>query len=492
MRRRELGFLVGFALTACHVDAAPRVAASKAPTASPTATAKPATTAPLVANLLAKPAGQATRTLTGTIAVDPAYIVAQGAGNVVAQGGGNLLAAGALVSNDGGSLINNGGSTLINNGGSTLINNGGSTLINNGGSTIVAQGAGNVVAQGAGNLSAGAGVLATDGVTIVAQGAASRRVLADAPAGPLPAAGMAVGAYSLSTGQYVPLGVDAKGQPVYTVFSNLKGAYEVYVPEAAGNVLIVANVPGQRDHRMAFNLLDGAGPRIDEDTAMVTKLLRQLMYGRFQIYIAQANNAKPTEANTDLDRAFLAATGDFVPRLRELGKTLAQGDRARRDRVVQRMADLVLPDAQGLAGLEQPVDTVKQVITQVRQQAPGYYATAKLAALLDAVRGETEAFNQTLLATQAGVAEPYTVPFGFEVKSFATPQDLPDFMVRQLYNATATGLPALKDQLLQDVGVTADQLAALHQAELALMVAAGQPLLDEQGRAKVFAAAEAP
>jgi hypothetical protein len=225
---------------------------------------------------------------------------------------------------------------------------------------------------------------------------------------------------------------------------------------------------------------------------MVTKLLRQLMYGRFQIYIAQANNAKPTEANTDLDRAFLAATGDFVPRLRELGKTLAKGDRARRDRVVQRMADLVLPDAQGLAGLEQPVDTVKQVITQVRQQAPGYYATPKLAALLDAVRGETEAFNQTLLATQAGVAEPYTVPFGFEVKSFATPQDLPDFMVRQLYNATATGLPALKDQLLQDVGVTADQLAALHQAELALMVAAGQPLLDEQGRAKVFAAAEAP
>jgi hypothetical protein len=476
------------ALAACRVEGGvPRVTPSKAPVAA--ASVHAASPTPGVAGpvRLAKPASAST-TLAGAIVVDAGYIVAQGGGNIVAQGGGNVVTAGPLNTNDGGSLITN---------------DGGSMTGGNGGTTIVAQGGGNIVAQGGGNLitNDGAGVVASDGVTIVAQGGGNivaqgggnyRLAAAPAPGTQLPAAGMAVGAYSLTSGRYVPVGVDKAGKPVYTVYSNLQGAYELYVPADAGNVLVVANVPGSRDHRLAFDLLDGAGDRLDEDTAMVTKLLRQLMYGRFQVYIAQAGADGPVQLNSDLDRAFASVTGDFLPRLREAGKRLNGADLASRARHVQRMADLVLPDARALADVAGPVATIRQVMGQLRERAPGFYAGARLAPLVQEARAATDAFNQTLLASQPGVATPYVVPFGFTADGFKKPSDLADFMVRALYSPNAAPLSQLKDGLLRDAGVTDELQAALRTAELGLMVAVGNRLADEQARAAVLAALDAP
>ncbi|MDB5099873.1 MAG: hypothetical protein JWM80_4294 [Cyanobacteria bacterium RYN_339] len=494
MRLRAGCWIWVLALAACRVDAGPpRVAASKAPLAasavpSPHASAK--ATGPA---MLLKPADRAATTLQGAIAVEAGYIVAQGGGNIVAQGGGNILAAGKLITNDGGSLItNDGGSLITNDDGSIVAQLGGNIVAQGGGNvaagagliatdgvTIVAQGGGNIVAQGGGNT------VAQGGGNIVAQGGGNYHLAAAASTALLPAAGMAVGAYSITQGQYVPVGVDAKGAPVYTVYSNLQGGYELYVPADAGSVMVVANVPGARDHRMAFNLINGAGDRLDEDTAMVTKLLRQLMFRRFQVYLSQGAAAAPVQLNNDAEKAFVALTGTFIPDLQAAGAKLSGRPQADLERIAQRAADLVLPDGKVLKDAAAgPMQTITAVVRQVREGAPAYLTDPRLAKLLLEAEAATK---------EMGVVNHITVPFDFALPAFRKPADLTDFMVRGLYGPNYNPLSLLKDRLLVELGFTAQQHTELAAAEQGLLLVVGNGIAgDPELRRRVKLALENP
>ncbi|MDB5099865.1 MAG: hypothetical protein JWM80_4286 [Cyanobacteria bacterium RYN_339] len=243
-------------------------AASATPAAGVAATTKPA--APVAPVKLVRPAG-ATSVLAGRVAMDPAYAVGLAAGQLIGNDGASVLAAGSkLISNDGGGLMTGG--------------NGG-TLISNDGASIVAQGAGNVIApaglisQDGGSLigNDGGSIITNDGASLVAK---TRRLLADAaPAtDQVPAAGMALYVRALGTHAPVALGRDAAGKPVYVVYTNLKGEYEVYLPaDLAGNVEAVAFVPGKADPRMRLQQISAgnlANNPVDDNTTTITNYIR--------------------------------------------------------------------------------------------------------------------------------------------------------------------------------------------------------------------------
>jgi hypothetical protein len=230
---------LGVAIAAC--DAGKVTTAPKRPAASSAATlVTPAATpsaaasvAPTAAATLRKPDGQFTA-LSGSVTVDASYMVAAGAGKIVASGAGNIVAAGA--------------------------------------GNIVASGAGNIVASGAGNIISGNGSAAVT---------RNRRLLA-ADATQLPAANMEISVLDLASDVPLPLGKDAAGQDVYTVLSDAQGRYQVYLPvDVSTNVLVVARVTGQDDPRLAYDVATtpGAEVTLDEDSALLTRFIRQTYTG---------------------------------------------------------------------------------------------------------------------------------------------------------------------------------------------------------------------
>jgi hypothetical protein len=248
-------FWLGLAVAIAACDAGKVVQAPKRPAASTAATVASASAtpkaAPAAAATLQKPAGAFTA-LSGSIAIDPSYIVAAGAGNIVASGGGNVVVAGG-------------------------------TVIGGNAAAVIAQGAGNVIAQGAGN--------------VIAQGAGNRRVLAASDQ--LPASGMEISVLDLATDVPLALGKDANGQDVYTVLSDANGRYEVYLPDGvATNVLVVGRVPGQDDPRLAYDVAakPGAAVALDEDSALLTRFIRQTYTGAMQTVLARLLDPKPGAA----------------------------------------------------------------------------------------------------------------------------------------------------------------------------------------------------
>ncbi|MDB5099874.1 MAG: hypothetical protein JWM80_4295 [Cyanobacteria bacterium RYN_339] len=303
--RRTLPLIL-LLLAACKVDPAvrPAVRASAGPASAASASPKPVS----VADRLLKRGDAAARNVSGTIMVDAGYIVAQGGGNVLTVGGQQVLGlitndGGSLITNDGGSIVAQGGGNIVAQGGGNIVaqgggnlitNDGGSLITNDGGSLltddgtsfvangIVAQGGGNIVAQGGGNIVAqgGGNIVAQGGGNIVAQGGGNYRLEAvPAPGTQLPAVGMVISVVSLDTHKYLPLGRNLAGKPVYSVFSDAKGAYTIY-PEAAKdeNVVVVASAPGTKDRHRSYNVIAPAGSdeavRMAEDTSLTTKLLR--------------------------------------------------------------------------------------------------------------------------------------------------------------------------------------------------------------------------
>ncbi len=338
-RRRFVGLVCAAtcALVACTVapqagrapddakrraSSAPRQAASTVPGAgrSPVASPGPAgPKAPAPPSVLRRPTGAAVP-LTGTVRMDASYLVAAGAGNVLGQGTGQIVAAGGL------NLIGADGASLIGADGASLIGADGASLVGADGASIVAAATGNVIALGglaagalapadaSGNLVAagglnligadgaslvgadgaslvgadGASLVGADGASLVGADGASFR-LAQAQPQPqaptpvagtqLPAAGLRVSVVRLSDHTYLPLGLDAAGQPVHAVYSNAQGAYEVWIPATErGNVAVVASVPGQTDARLNLNLLtepgQGGALAVDEVSALTARYLR--------------------------------------------------------------------------------------------------------------------------------------------------------------------------------------------------------------------------
>lgn len=290
MRRQLAGWMSLGLLAACHQAPVVQSVAPARHSAAPVdaaATATPAPAAsrvlPVAGQKLVPPPGDHLQ-LVGTIALDPNYLVSEGAASLVAVGGAPLVAAGLarldaggqtllgangkaiasrtdnLIAAPGQGVLGPDGTLISDNGAGLLSNNGGSLISNNGGA---------LVANNAGNLTAKTKYRLQDAAT---------------PGTLRSAAGMAVGLRSLRTGLPVPVGVDASGTPVYTVYSNLQGGYTLYPPASeAGNVLVVAGVPASSDARAQLSAIAGAtadtGGAVDEDTDLVTRSMRGVFAG---------------------------------------------------------------------------------------------------------------------------------------------------------------------------------------------------------------------
>ncbi|MDB5099767.1 MAG: hypothetical protein JWM80_4188 [Cyanobacteria bacterium RYN_339] len=274
MKRRVASSLLLLSLAACRVTPAPAVhtVAAKSPGPAPVASkaVDAQSTKPPTAQAEAlRPPADAYHTLAGVVQVD--------AGRLVAQGG-------TLLSNNGGSIaVASGGALLSNNGGGLLSDSGGSLIAGNTGNFIAKDGGreGTAVAAPGGALLASGGLISDHGGALTGKVKYQLQQTTERP----PTAGMLVSAVSLKTHKYVPLGVDGAGKPVYAVYSNLKGGYELYLPKAEeGNVLVVASAPEVHDEALICNAFTPVESRtavpIDEDVAIATRHVRRLFVGR--------------------------------------------------------------------------------------------------------------------------------------------------------------------------------------------------------------------
>jgi hypothetical protein len=314
---------------------------------------------------LRPPAGDAS-VLKGVARLDASYIVAAGAGNIISGNGSAIVAAGGgnIISGNGSAVLANAGGQIVASGAGNVISGNGSAIISGNGSAIVAQGGGNIVASGAGN--------------IVASGAGNRRLLAAGDDARVPVAGMPLGVYSLTDHQPVPVGVDKDGKPVYTVYTNQAGGFELYLPkEKAGNVLVVAQVkPEATDPRLAYGFVAESGTgeelSLDEDTAVLTTYFRRGL-GPFLAQGMLENDVEKVESQY-LDTKGLPATLKLVidkqfKELRAAAK-LVNVDSAPEQEVkdlVQRMVDAMV------AHFYLGTDPAKQPIILTRSPSCNYW-----------------------------------------------------------------------------------------------------------------------
>ena len=388
-------------------------ASSAAPLATGTGTPGPGSALD-PARLRAQPGSVA---LGGLVRVDAAYIVAAGAGNVLSHNGAQIVAAGGgnILSHNGGQLVAAGGLNLVAAGGLNLVAAGAGNLVAAGGLNLVAAGAGNIVAAGGGNLvAAGAGNLVAagggnlvgpDGASLVAAGAGNmvaagagnlvgpdgasyrlgpqvpgyRLAQAAAPAfgTQLPAAGMLVWVKSLETGNPVPLGLGPDGQPAFAVFTDAAGRYDVHVPAAQRDtVMVVAEVPFRNDRRTGYGILAAQldGERaIDEDKALVTRYLRLAARTRFDHFLLPFLRQGGLDDEAALQAIFGQTGPDekpvlapelqalLLPRIRDLNQALKANQNISTDAdyryVVEEMANVLLSDKAAYGALaELPVD----------------------------------------------------------------------------------------------------------------------------------------
>ncbi len=510
MRRALLATLVLASTTAACQTAAPRVdlpdarnARSERPRAeatrtparpgeapaAPVVTSAPAarvSQAPVATGQLLRPAGDST-VLAGSVAVDASYLVAKGGGNILSHNGALIIAAG------GASLVGADAASLIAAGAGNLIATGAGNLIAAGAGNLIAAGAGNLVAAGAGNVVAPNGAryrLAAAAATDVALGAV------------LPAAGMQLAVRDLRNGAPVALGADAAGQPVFAVYSNADGAFELYVPKAlASNLRVEARVPGAQDPRLAYEVLalpGGAPAAIDEDSALVYHYLAESWRGRMRSLMTELAVEPPRSDEAVIRKlygrggtaAFQAMLGLLKPLITELRAGMKAADVASPAAIAAasaRAADTVLAriDLSGLVAKQAPeyapfltgeekaftvfIDAVKQVraaaAAQMRAAGPAgraAFLTAAPYAASDARIAKPSDVPAYIVAEaytdeqdiQAGAAVAYFRPLGFDGAAALRLQG-------RLWAANAAAGEHLAVLLATDPSVKADLIAAL-------------------------------
>jgi hypothetical protein len=309
-----------------------------------------ATPTPGAAPRLLQPPSEAFNSLTGKVKLD-----------AVAAGGSLLSDQGsAFTTPIGGALLSDHGSGIVSDHGAALVTAGGTIVANNSGNIIPADGdRGGPAAVGAGGaLLASGGLLSDSGGSIVANNSGN---LVSNNAGSLtgktkyrlqevedrpPTAGMLVSAVSLKTHQYVPVGVDPDGKPVYTVYSNLKGEYQLYLPQSEdGNVLIVASSPEQAQQNLVANALTPTAakevPPIDEDVALATRNVRRVFVSRMAALLT-GNQGAESIASVD----FKTGLGPLIDHLVAVASA-----RAKADGVPQGPGTEAIPEVQELAQL---------------------------------------------------------------------------------------------------------------------------------------------
>ena len=310
--------------------------ASAAPSAAPSvATMLPAfDLAPATDTLL----------LRGTLQLDAAKALALGGATIIgtdpaggpllATGGGDLISKIRFSPDDGSSLISKirftpgEGSLLLAMGQAAIAPNG-QSLISTSGTAITSGPSGNLVST--------------------TQVVPSYRLQAATPALPpgtmLPAAGMQLGVESLVTHKLLPIGQDAAGNPVYSVYSNLQGGYELYVASSVGETVQLVATSGPQ---IELDLLDlpatDPSPRVVGDaTSVTTQFVRQAFALDLQTIIKLDGTA---ETGT-----FAALAAPLLADFRTRGRLLPT---SQLPAATRRATDRLLADANVLTATTRP------------------------------------------------------------------------------------------------------------------------------------------
>lgn len=476
----RLGLLLAMLLlAACQGTAGPSppspragaaVRSSSRPPASPTPTLSPVTPAgsPLtaLARYLARPATPV-RTITGAVTIDARYAVDASAGRILSNNGANVIDLGgsAIVSNNGANLISDhGGGVVSNNGGNLISDQGGSVVSNNGGSFVSKTRGANLISDRGDQAQANwrRDYSLTTAEASVGESPATRPPSLGTLA---PAAGMAIRAFDLESGAFVPLGAMPDGGPAYEILSDGLGAYTLFLPQESRTVMLLATPPDRDDARLTYSLLLGRKPlttEIDEDTAMATRVIRR---GYVRAWIENLSPPRPSPTPLALPSvmALPASTPAPVaprdPRViagwRRVAELAASSGAHRlsaeaRKRLAERIADVELayshPETTHLArtstlfpydGPDETVfDAYKGVMKTYREAL-----TETLRAMVD--RGEDPlaylAQRPYVIAANRGRPDPYV---------FKKPGDVLEFVVdHYVLNSGQTHLESLQGML---------------------------------------------
>lgn len=424
---------------------APTTAPVAPPVAPPPVVAPPA--APPIASLQ-RPA-EPTRVLRGRVTLDASYLVGRvPGGHVTGSGADQAVVVGSL----GDAIAAAGGTIIASNGAGIVSSNGGGIVSSNGGGLVSDQGNGIVSSNGGGYHLAQA---------------------AEAPAvgTVLPATGMLVRVKSMITGKYLPLGHDAKGEPVFAVLSGKGGAFEVYVPEGeAGNVILdirppevapAANVPPPPvDRKLIYETLappKGADERpVDEDTALIASYLRLTYALRAMVMLRTPD----LDAALEQQRKDLRIPADQFPALVESTKQLRMlSDSRGVDKappaaayaLVERMADIVAA-RMDLDGLMISKETYPK--WGDRPPQPAIAAVARsLGRMREGARARMAA-DPTFFASRPYILAANACKAEADMFTIARPSDIGDFMVREYLSSF--GAYNLSGAVLADVVEGAD------------------------------------
>jgi hypothetical protein len=331
----------------------PEAVAETPPSSSPSVAAS---SAPLPARTLKKPAG-VTRAILGQVQIDAYYASTVGGGRIIGNNGAQAIAFGAatLIGNNGGNIISDNGGGLIGKVKAPVPG----LIGNNGSSYRVAQASSPAVAVGE----------------------------------TMPAAGLALRVFSLRTGEILPVGEDEAGKPVYEVYSDAKGEYQLFVPETeVDNVLLVAIVPGATDARLDYSLLvpkNEARQAMDEDTSLVSDFLRLAFTDGMESDLrAYAEAATLEEALNATNDRFPAEFQDALKAMRiklfqeAEAAGVKQYDATRRRILAQRITDAALAH---MKLLEIQTDYASENLTRPEEAA--------VPALADQMRAMRERFR---------------------------------------------------------------------------------------------------
>lgn len=485
-------------LAACQSKGLPTARAGKTRTvAAASQSAAPKQPAATTTSAYLQAPAASTSPLSGIVTVDAAYLQAQGnavpVGGVVAVGNGLvgkvkgadvLSDAGlGLISEHGGALIANNGGGLVSDAGLGIVANDSDNVASDGvnllAAGVIANNAGNLIANNAGNLLSdhGSGIVANNAAGLI--GKTKYRLAQVTADGLTPAAGMVVSLYSLDRHGYVPVGRDAAGQDVYSVYSDDQGAYKLYMPPGdTGAVMVVATVPGSGDYRQTYNAIPGHD--VTEDTALVTKLARLAFAQRLHIAMFRdASLGDPTDPTQAILFGFATKLVAHV-----VSSHIRQQPVANQERLAQRMADAILPTAEQLEGYasvtslqnyqtsasaETAMDALRASVKKMREHGATYYQSPELAALVDEARARAEAH----VVKDALPFSPF--PDDLTAANVKKPSDIVDFLVRGML-ADGYAEQDLVLKLYGQMGLSQDDFNELIAGSNGLFIALGLKL----------------
>ncbi|MDB5097370.1 MAG: gluconolaconase [Cyanobacteria bacterium RYN_339] len=465
MRARiSFGLALSLALAACQNPSPSGTSRTPAPGRSPAeATAAPVAAAP-AAMLRALP-GQSTA-LTGRVSIDANYAAGFGGASLAVASGTPLVLL------DGGKLVGNAGGTLVGNAGGTMVANAAGQ--------IVAQGGGNVIAPA--SVAGTAALITNDGGSLITNDGGSYRLAAASTTtfGEVrPAVGMWLAVVDSRTGVSVPLGTDAAGKSVYTIYTDGSGGFKVQIPAGIKNPRVVVRAPRLRDRKLVLGVLPtpGADIVVDPSQAATTAFVRSVMRGRLLTYLGISTSTDPA---TQVIQAALTASG-FDPVKSAYVATRAKVAEDRRADLDTLLVDAVLADVD-LRGLKLSTTGV----------TPRHPASAGLVGLntLDEIGGVLKRLQAATVRQAQGTsdpatffaAKPYLVAANL-LRSPATryriegPADMSDFLAQEYLSAATQGQTDKAFGLLDDLGLDLTDRDRLAMASATMLQAMASALI---------------